>query len=256
MKIVVFTGNAIRHRFVANELAKNVSEALVVSECSSGDFQVTKVGSLIEEHFLQRFVTEKKFFNGNDYFICKTIPIMRGEVNSKYIFETIREFRPEAMLCFGASLIREPFLSLLVPGRFVNLHLGLSPYYRGSGTNFWPFVNKELEYVGATIMHIDSCVDTGDIIVHVRPRIEMGDDVHSVGCKVIQASALRLVEIMEKLRKGEILRRVKQWKAEKIRYYRKDDFNESTLLKYNENLKNGLIENFLKSTKEDIRLVE
>ena len=34
--------------------------------------------------------------------------------------------------------------------KIINAHLGLSPYYRGSGTNIFPFVNKEIEYVGVT----------------------------------------------------------------------------------------------------------
>ena len=41
------------------------------------------------------------------------------------------------------------------PAACLNIHLGLSPYYRGAGTNFWPLVNGEPEYCGATIHFLD-----------------------------------------------------------------------------------------------------
>ena len=37
----------------------------------------------------------------------------------------------------------------------INVHLGLSPYYKGSATNFWPFVNNELQFLGVTFMVTD-----------------------------------------------------------------------------------------------------
>src|SRR5690606_10372264 len=82
------------------------------------------------------------------------------------------------------SLIREPLLSAF-QGRFLNVHLGLSPYYRGSGTNFWPLVNGEPEFVGATFMHIDAGVDTGEVIHQIRARIFPGDTPHQIGNRLI-----------------------------------------------------------------------
>ena len=159
------------------------------------------------------------------------------------------------MFCFGSSIIRGPLLTLLPPGRFINLHLGLSPYYRGSGTNFWPFVNGELEYVGSTILHIDAGIDTGDIIAHIRPGIEKGDDVHAVGCRVIRESAAALIEVMGMVQEGRGLNRVKQWRPDGARYYRSGDFNEEILSIYKNNLSNGLVERYLDNPKKQLKLV-
>ena len=76
--------------------------------------------------------------------------------------------RPDVVLVFGTGILREPLLSAF-DGRIINIHLGLSPYYRGAGTNFWPLVNREPEYVGATIHYLDAGIDTGPIISHARP---------------------------------------------------------------------------------------
>ena len=50
----------------------------------------------------------------------------------------------DVVLVFGTGILREALLSAF-PGRLINIHLGLSPYYRGAGTNFWPLVNGEPE---------------------------------------------------------------------------------------------------------------
>lgn len=259
MRIAVFTSNAIRHKYVANMLTKEADEVLVVSECSQNDaVDMEKLKSSlspIEAHFYERYQTEKKFFARNDSFISNVLPLLYKEINLPYVFEVVKKFQPDMMFCFGASIIKEPLISLLPPGRFINLHLGLSPYYRGSGTNFWPFVNEELEYVGATILHIDAGIDTGDIIAHVRPEIEIGDNVHTVGCKVIKAGASCLIEVMKMVRENKKLNRVKQWKVPDEKYYRGKDFNEKVLLRYKNNLANGLIERYLRGLKRKLRLV-
>lgn len=253
MKIVIFTGNSIRHKFVANHLSKSVDDTLVVSECTPSD-NLTTDNSPITQHFNLREKTESDFFSNNDYFLPKTLPIMYKEVNSQYVYDVVHEFNPDMMFVFGSYIIKEPLLSL-TPNKFVNLHLGLSPYYRGSGTNFWPFVNNELEYVGSTLLHLDPGIDTGDIIEHVRPNIEIGDTVHSVGCKVIKESVNHMLKLIEYTKNKKNIPRVKQWEVSNSKYYKTIDFDESVLEKYYENLQNGMIEDFINNEKKELKLV-
>lgn len=257
MKIVILTSNGLRHKFLANSLSSKVDDALVVSECKQNDSISTcsEAQSAINEHFKLRNETEKIFFPNNDFFTAKTMPILYKELNLDYVYQVIKKFQPDLMFIFGSYIVREPLLSLLPFGHTINLHLGLSPYYRGSGTNFWPFVNNELEYVGSTILHLDSGIDTGDIICHTRPKIELGDNVHTLGCKVIQSSVDSLIQIIDKVKKGKELNRVKQWSVDE-KYYKTIDFNEEILSKYKNNLKNGLVENYLSSPKKIIKLVD
>ena len=256
MKIVILTSNSLRHKFLANTLSSYCDDALIISECKPQNlsFDDSKELTEIENHFLLRDETEKSFFPNDNYFIPKTLPILYKEVNSEYIYEIIKSFKPDAMFVFGSSIIREPLISLLPPGHIINLHLGLSPYYRGSGTNFWPFVNSELEYLGSTILHLDAGIDTGDIICHVRPKIESGDNVHSLGCKIIKSSVESLVKIIKLLDEGKKLNRVKQWDV-KDHYYKTKDFDEIALSKYKNNLKNSIIQNYLENESKKIKLI-
>lgn len=245
MNIVVFTGNQMRHRFVANTLAAAADDALIVSEVLPHDsLRLTAGGETppaILEHFRLRYETEQREFVGHDTFHAPTIPLAYREANLDAIVDTVRRFDADMWFVFGASLLKEPIIAIGKPGRFVNCHLGLSPYYRGSGTNFWPFVNGELEYVGSTLLHLDPGIDTGDIICHVRPEFQHGDTVHTVGCRVIAASAAAMVQCLEMIRSGRTLPRVPQWKVPHVRYYRSRDFDEAILQRYYEQLAGGLV---------------
>ena len=257
MKIVILTSNSLRHKFLANTLSQHCEDTLIISECkpqtlSSDD---SKNYTEIDNHFMLRDETEKSFFPNDNYFIPKTLPIVYKEANSPYVYQVIKNFKPDILIVFGSSIIKEPLISLLPAGHIINLHLGISPYYRGSGTNFWPFVNNELEYLGSTILHLDAGIDTGDIICHVRPKIDFNDNVHTVGCKIIKSSVESLIKIIKLLDGGKKLNRVKQWEV-KDRYYKTKDFDETTLSKYKNNLKNNMIKNYLESEDKKITLVD
>ena len=257
MKIIVLTSNGIRHKFFANSLSSKADDVLIISESKQNNFENINSNDLnpIDEHFKLRDKTEESFFSDNDSFNVETLSVPYKDVNSNHIFQKITKFQPDMIFIFGSSIIREPLLSFTTSIPTFNLHLGISPYYRGSGTNFWPFVNNELEYIGSTILHINSGIDTGDIICHTRPIIQVGDNVHSVCCKVIQTSVESLFQIIDMVTKKIEPTPIKQWSVENERYYKTTDFNEEILQKYKNNLENGLLENYLSSPKKPIRLV-
>ena len=255
MKIVVLTSDEIRHKFFANSLDSKADSSLIISQSKQINALKHNDSNSINEHFKLRDETEKLFFPNNYSFNSETLSIKYTELNTNHILQKIKEFQPDIMLIFGSSIIKEPLLSLTTSIPTLNLHLGISPYYRGSGTNFWPFVNNELEYVGSTILHINSGIDTGDIICHTRPIIQVDDNVHSVGCKVIQTSIESLFQIMDMVTKKIELTPIKQWSVENERYYKTSDFNQEVLQKYKNSLENGLITNYLSSPKKPIRLV-
>jgi len=255
MNIVIFTSNALRHKYVANTLASHAN-TLVVSECKKSDAPPNSPTlTPMEQNFADRYAAEHALFAGNDVVNAPTLPLEYKEVNLPYVFDAVKAFKPDMGFVFGSSIIREPLLSLIPAGRFVNMHLGLSPYYRGSGTNFWPFINEELEYIGATLLHIDAGIDTGDIVAHVRPRIEHGDTVHTVGCKTIQAGSEALVACLKTIKAGQDLQRVPQWHVEHSKYYKTSDFNEQVLNDYLTKIRTGLVERHLQKTPAHLRLV-
>ena len=247
MRILVLTSNSIRHKFFANNLVKYADDALIISECRANDAPKDTELNPVQQHFANRYKAELKYFGGNDYFKGNTFPIMAGDLNTEYVYNTIKEFAPDNIFVFGSSIIREPLISILPENRFINLHLGVSPYYRGSGTNFWPFVNKELEYVGSTILNINKGIDTGDIICHVRPTFDTDDYVHSAGCKVIAESVKKMGDILQMFKDDKEPKIIKQWKIENEKVYKSKDFDEDILNQYYKNLDEGMVKDYIQS---------
>ena len=129
--------------------------------------------------------------------------IDRGEFNhNKKIINEINKIKPNLIVSFGCSLIKDPLLKKYKK-KFLNIHLGLSPYYRGSATNFWPFVNNELQFVGVSFLRIDDGIDTGPIIHQIRPDFELGDTIHDVGNKLI----IKMADETQKVIKNKILKK-------------------------------------------------
>ena len=78
------------------------------------------------------------------------------------------------------------------------MHLGLSPYYKGSATNFWPIVNSEFHFLGASFMFIDNGIDTGPLIHQFRPKLFKKDNIHTIGCRIIKKSIIEFNKILKK----------------------------------------------------------
>jgi phosphoribosylglycinamide formyltransferase 1 len=138
-------------------------------------------------HLEARARSEEDFFAAFDRLVpdrSRPVEIERGRINDDSCAGEIEALAPDLLVAYGCSLIKGRLLQSFT-GRFLNVHLGLSPYYRGSGTNFWPLVNREPEFVGATFMHIDPGVDTGEIIHQVRARVLPGDTPHQIGNRLI-----------------------------------------------------------------------
>ena len=77
--------------------------------------------------------------------------------------EAILKFQPDLVISMRFSLIfREKFFKQ-IPGGIINVHSGALPNYRGLLAPFWQMYNGE-DKVGCTLHHVNSGIDTGDII--------------------------------------------------------------------------------------------
>ena len=261
MKLLVLTSNALRHVAVANMVTSSADEALVIVETQPQ--MHPRTFPALADHFRLREDTEARWFSGHQVVNAQTLSVMYGEMNTPRVRDVVAAWQPDMAIVFGASLIHQELQEVLPDGKTVNLHLGLSPYYRGSGTNFWPFVNDELEYVGSTVMHLDGGIDSGPIIAHVRPQLEPGDTGHAAGCRVIQASAVVLAQMIEHVRHGMKregrayrLPGVAQWPASNPRYYRERDVTQEVVTRYHDNLSQGIVTRYLQRPQPRVQLIE
>lgn len=257
-EVVILTGNELRHRFFRKAVGLSESVRVLRSYCEGLEDttldRVRREGSEIQvNHLLRRARVEHDFFGAFDEFVPdESSPevIPRGDINGEEYYEEILELDPDLLVAYGCSIIQDPLLSEY-QGRFLNVHLGLSPYYRGTGTNFWPLVNGEPEYVGATFMHIDEGVDTGEVIHQIRARIYSGDGPHQIGNRLIADMTRAYVEL---IREFDELEEVEQPpEPEETRYYRKDDYSTEATRQLYRNFEEGMVEDYLGEQEERVR---
>ena len=114
-----------------------------------------------------------------------------------------RPYRKKGSSDFLPNLIKENIMNIM-PKLSINLHLGLSPWYRGSATLFWPFYNLQPQFAGSTFHQIVNEPDAGDILHQTIPVLKKGDTLHEVAAKVVIQStvdAVKLLKIIEKDKK-------------------------------------------------------
>jgi methionyl-tRNA formyltransferase len=197
------------------------------------------------KHLSARDQSEEDFFG---LFIETTadqsypVHLPKGEINCPKYTEAIINSKPDLLIAYGCSIIREPLLTVF-KGRFLNVHLGLSPYYRGSGTNYWPLVNGEPEYVGATFMYIDSGIDTGEIIHQIRAKYSWGDTPSQIGNRFIVEMSLVYRNIIVNFERLEKMSQLPIPSNEKV--YKIKDYTEESVVTLYRNFESGLIERYL-----------
>ena len=192
MRVIILTGDELRHRYVRSILASDHRFEVIACICEGLEKSLTvrteanpDASQMERMHVVARDQSENDFF-GRRKFDADTaiIRIRKGAINDDATVRQILDMNPDLLICYGSSLIRSELLEAY-KGRFLNVHLGLSPYYRGSGTNVWPMINKELHMVGATFMHLEEGIDTGEIIHQIRASVVLGDGPHAIGNRLI-----------------------------------------------------------------------
>jgi methionyl-tRNA formyltransferase len=245
MRAIVLTSTMRRHCYVANSISEVVDVVGVWQERKSFQplsYAVTaEDAAVIERHFEARQASEDEFFEGHDVVRGSARTVAPGGCNETTEIDAMCAARPDVVLVFGTGLLKRPLLDRF-PNRVLNIHLGLSPYYRGAGTNFWPLVNGEPEYCGATIHFMDEGVDSGPIIGHVRPEIDAGDGPHDIGNKTIVAAAEVLVRAAQALERGRLAATPQDADG---RVYRRADFSAEAVRRLYANFERGMVADYL-----------
>ncbi|HET7361703.1 MAG TPA: formyltransferase family protein [Salinimicrobium sp.] len=250
MRVVLFTSNRLRHKYIAHKLVESLQMELIVAEDKSAKIEETSDLSkadaqFIEKHFAARTASETVFFGQYERFPPGTplLQVPHSEINSDKVLLELEQINPEIIVLFGSSIIKKEILGRF-PRKLINLHLGLSPYYKGSATNLFPFYFKEPECVGATIHVATSKVDGGGILHQLRPNMEIGDTLHDIGNKTIKQAGEQLPGILKNYSENKIepLKQVDAGKLCKIK-----DLGPELLREIYRNFEAGMIGDYLKN---------
>lgn len=209
MKIIFIGGTHGRHLYYANAVHNTFGLAGIISETRENivpkppnGLQKIDHDNFIK-HFENRDNAEKKFFGNQSSPDCKTISVEPENLSGKESVRFINEIKPDIVLTFGCKIIKKPLFSVL-PKHTLNLHMGLSPQYRGTATLFWPFYFMEPTYAGSTFHYLVSETDAGDVVHQSIPEIKKGDKIHDVACRAVIQSVADILILLDMFKdKGE-----------------------------------------------------
>jgi methionyl-tRNA formyltransferase len=268
MKMVIFTRTGFHHTAFINRLQERFEVSCVVRESyperqrshllvsiARPLFRGDGIYGVRNELFLRKF--HKRYSAGFSYhgalpeYLGKGfdaveekkgtnyINVKCGELNSEEFVSFIGAMEPDIIAVLGSSVIK-PGLISVPSAAMINLHSGLSPYYRGVWSYGWPIVNDEPECIGATVHHVNAGIDTGDIIYQTRPRLDEFDDLNTIFLKVIAEGIELVCDAVEQIQGAGRIASYRQ-PRHSGRLYRSRDLTAHAARRCLRNLREGII---------------
>jgi folate-dependent phosphoribosylglycinamide formyltransferase PurN len=271
MKIVLLTRTGFHHTYFINRLQERFEISCVVREAYPRAKREGLVASLLKglpqrggsdekkgAAFLRQF--HEKYSAGfrfhtvlKDYLRSpfdlvverpgtKYLDLECGEIHSNGFASFLKEVAPDMVVVLGSSVIKPHLIAIPAKG-MINIHSGLSPYYRGTWSYGWPIVNREPEYIGVTVHAVDPGIDTGGIIFQTRPALHPDDDLNTIFLKVIAEGVDLAADAVECFAEGSV--RLHPQPGDTGRLYLTKDFNAGVARLCLSLLEEGIIGRYL-----------
>ncbi len=252
-----FTSNQPRHLHLIKALSEISEELYAIQECKTlfpgkvKDFyEKTEV---MQEYFTRVKESEHNIFGNVDFLPTgiHRLAIKYGDLSKIDLSILDKALHSDVYVVFGASYIMDELVDFLVENKAINIHMGISPYYRGCSCNFWAPYDSHPEMIGATVHYLSKGLDDGDMLYHALPKPQ------KMNCFDLGMESVRVAHnsLVERIANGEVfkIKGEKQDKSHEIKYARNSDFTDSVALDY---LNNQMDENevYDKTFKKEICL--
>ena len=205
-RVVLLTQDGVGHRYVARTLAQEFpSLRLIVEEGAGGNTGKSMrrawkrgIGTFIDK--IGRTVFLKMIRNsearhdalvahlGSGDLACSIYEqaVRVRNVNDEEAVEQLGRWNPELVLVYGTGLVRSKVFDA-VSCPVLNLHTGLSPYYRGVACHLWPVAEGRLDRVGFPVHDCVAKLDAGGILSTGVVDVMPGDSIHDVFARQVHA---------------------------------------------------------------------
>ena len=237
MKITLFTSNKSRHNYLINLLSEVSDELCVIQECGTifpgilpGHYQTSPI---MKKYFENVNNAQSRLF-GNSYVNnkkknIKILTMLSGDLNQCSMNLLSDFLKSNVYVVYGSSYIKGELLNFLINQKAINIHAGISPYYRGTDCNFWALFDDNPHLVGATIHLLSKGLDSGPMLYHAMSNIKMNPFEYSMS--TIKSA---FHSIAERIKDSSIfkIKPLVQDKKKEVRYSKKSEFNEEIVEKY------------------------
>jgi folate-dependent phosphoribosylglycinamide formyltransferase PurN len=151
----------------------------------------------------------QEYFKTDWYEINREIPVVYvDDINASEVPGCLKAIQPDIILDHGTSILKKPVIESA--DLALNLHWGLSPYYRGTHCTEWALINWDPYNIGVTMHRLSRKIDGGDIAAQKRAIITPDDTAHSINMQLSVLGTDLACKILHKMANGEMLAFEKQ----------------------------------------------
>ncbi len=193
MRITILTSDQPRHISLINTISEISEKVWVIIEEKNKKNNLSKYFECVAQAEKNTFKNNKTL-NRN----IKTIKIKNNTLNELKRIDILETLNSDYYIVFGTSLIKGWLLKELIANKTLNIHLGISPYYRGSACNFWSIYDNNPHLTGASIQKLSSKVDDGEILYHAIPNINKCNTVFDFSMRAALAAQITLKNKLKK----------------------------------------------------------
>lgn len=219
-RVVLITGDDLEHRYVANVLSSAIPLAGILVDHGKRLGVLDRVGQVWHRYTIlqllsrvclcfvrmlwrDKSVGEKRIVevfgrrNCSEFLRPELLHHVHG-INTPDGIDMVKALQPDVLLVYGTGIVGQKVLSL---GRRIalNLHTGISPYYRGCDCAFWPVHNEELHMLGATVHECTNKVDGGQIFGTAKASVQSEDCLFTIFARCVQAGSELYVRIVQEV---------------------------------------------------------
>jgi methionyl-tRNA formyltransferase len=131
-----------------------------------------------------------------------SIEVMRvTSVNAPEVRARLEREKPDVLVDHGTSIVRDHVIATAPTA--LNLHWGLSPYYRGVRCTEWALINWDPYNIGVTIHELTLNIDGGPIWAQERAEVQPGDGVHSLNMQLTRRGTGLVINSLAAIASGQ-----------------------------------------------------
>lgn len=126
-----------------------------------------------------------------------------ADINESEVVRFLERLGPDVGAVSGTRIIKEPIFAVKPPDLLLNLHTGLSPYYKGGpNCTLWALSRQEPHLVGATIHVLDPGIDSGDILLTEFTPLQATDTLGDAVSRTVSHGHDMYVRVLRAIAEG------------------------------------------------------
>ncbi|HMK05281.1 MAG TPA: formyl transferase [Ferruginibacter sp.] len=235
-KIVFLASDCESSRWVYNALVKDFAftAAIIEQPVSKKDLfkrRIKKIGyikvigqtlfSVLVVPWLRKKARDRKAalvdqyrLNNTNFNITETYRVT--SVNDDATRQLLQKLQPDIVLVNGTRIISKNILQS-TNAIFINMHVGITPWYRGSHGGYWALYNNDQANFGTTIHIIDTGVDTGSVLKQVFIQPDKRDNFVTFPMLQVAIGIQALKEVLTEVMTGNY--QIKKHTEKGMMYY-------------------------------------